>query len=122
MGARHLLHLQSRYVTGHAKLHLELPCTSGSHFAMKHLAGVCVPFNHESSVAWSGLCSNQPEKEACCCCRKQKRRADGNAEPERVPLHRKVLLWLGIALLLTFVIVLLIISLIASFHPQAVHS
>ncbi|CAL5220605.1 g2646 [Coccomyxa viridis] len=53
---------------------------------------------------------------------KQKNRADGVAEPERVPRWRKALLWLGIALMLLFVFFLLIISLVASFNPGAVHS
>ncbi|CAK0783481.1 hypothetical protein CVIRNUC_006680 [Coccomyxa viridis] len=53
---------------------------------------------------------------------KQKRRADGTAEAERVPRRRKVLLWLGIALLLVLVFFLLIISLIASFNPNTVQS
>ena len=56
-----------------------------------------------------------------CACRKQKSRADGSAEAERVPLWRKVLLWLGLTLLLVFVFFLLIISLIASFNPNKVH-
>ncbi len=42
------------------------------------------------------------------------------AEPEKVPLYRKVLLILGMALLLLAVFFLLTISLIASFHPKAV--
>ena len=39
-----------------------------------------------------------------------------------MPRRRKVLLWLGIALLLVFVFFLLIISLIASFNPNTVQS
>ena len=53
-------------------------------------------------------------------CRKQKKRADGTAEPEKVPLYRKVLLISGMVLLLLAVFFLLSISLIASFHPKAV--
>ena len=65
----------------------------------------------------------RPRAEALLCyCRKQKLRADGTAEPERVPRWRKALLWLGIALLLLFVFFLLIVSLIASFNPGAVNS
>lgn len=37
-------------------------------------------------------------------------------------MWRKRLLWLGIALLLVLVFFLLIISLVASFNPGAVHS
>lgn len=52
--------------------------------------------------------------------RKQKKRADGTAEPEKVPLFRKVLLVSGMLLLLLAVFFLLTISLVASFHPKAV--
>jgi hypothetical protein len=52
--------------------------------------------------------------------RKQKKRADGTAEPEKVPLYRKVLLVSGMLLLLLAVFFLLTISLVASFHPKAV--
>ena len=69
-----------------------------------------------------GLCGSPSTETRGCACRKQKSRADGTAEAERVPRWRKVLLWLGIAVLLVFVFFLLIISLIASFNPNTVQS
>ena len=75
--------------------------------------------SEDQSVGLSGSSSTEAQRRAC---RKQKSRADGTAEAERVPRWRKVLLWLGIALLLVFVFFLLIISLIASFNPNTVQS